>query len=148
MVKIKVSYGRPEEHKRILDRLEGCHIYDIACRVYKIYNDREQRYKILKAVLNEYEVEKLKALRLMLKASQEKSFLDNLYSATSVALSAMAVMISLMPNDADPKSIIIFKVYMTFCLFIMGGWIVLASLVHSNSDKYILFCIEDILEED
>lgn len=129
-------------------RIKNKDLYDIACRVYKSYNDRDQRYKILKAVLNEYEVEKLKALHLMLKASQEKSFLDNLYTATSVALSAMAVMISLMPSDADPKAIIIFKVYMIFCLFIIGGWIILASLVHSNSDKYILFCIEDILEED
>ena len=129
-------------------RIRKNSIYDIARRVYKIYNDRDQRYKILITVLSAYEVEKLKALRLNLKSGQGKSLIDSLNGSIGTFLAGMALLVSLIPDDAKQEDFLDFKVFILFCLFVVGVLYLIVVFLHDNPDEYILHCIEEVLENN
>ncbi len=123
-------------------------IYDIARRVYKISNDRDQRYISLKNVLSCYELVELKALRLKIRSNQGKSFSDNLNGSIATSLTGMALLVSLIPDNADPGDFLDFKVFILFFIFVVGVLYLISGFTHSNADDYILLCIEEILEND
>jgi hypothetical protein len=129
-------------------RIRKNSIYDIARRVYKIYDDRDQRYILLKNVLSYYELIELKALRLKLKAEQGKGFMENMNASIPTCLTCMAILISLIPDNAKPEDFLDFKVFVLYIIFGVAALYLIVGLVHDNPDDYILNCIEEVLEDD
>lgn len=129
-------------------RIRNNDIYDITRRVYKINIDRDQRYRSLKNVLSYYELIELKALRLKLKAEQGKGFMENMNSSVATGLTCMAILISLIPDNAKFEDFLDFKVFVLFVIFFVAASYFIGGLVHSNADDYILYCIEEVLEND
>ncbi|MFW6680518.1 hypothetical protein ACOAOT_23120 [Lacrimispora sp. AGF001] len=129
-------------------RIRNNDIYDIARRICKINDDRDQRYKILITVLNTYELDKLKALHLKLKSGQGKSLIDSLNGSIGTFLAGMALLVSLIPDNAKQEDFYDFKVFILFCLFVVGVIYLIVVFLHDNPDEYILHCIEEVLENN
>ncbi len=129
-------------------RIKRNDLYDIARRVYKINIDKDQRYMSLKKVLSYYELIELKALRLKLKAEQGKGFMENMNASVATGLTCMAILISLIPDNAKSEDFLDFKVFVLFVIFFVAASYFIGGFVHSNADEYILFCIEEVLEND
>lgn len=123
-------------------------IHDIARRVYKINADRCQKYILLKKVLSCYELVELKALRLKLRSNQGKGFSDSLNGSIGTSLACMALLVSLIPSNADPSDFFDFKVFILFFIFVVGVLYLISGFTNNSTDDYILYCIEEVIGSD
>lgn len=116
------------------------------CRVNKI-NERN-KYDSLNTILRGYEVKELKMLQVKLIVSKEKDKRYGFPNALPIYISCIAIFVALVPIDAEPEKKISFAVNMMLLVFFIMITYIVLPLIYYNTDDYILFCIEKILENE
>jgi len=116
-----------------------------ACRVYK--KDERKKYDSLKIILHNYKVEELKLLRIKIKVDNEKDKKYGLPYFLTIIISCSALFVTLVSKELESEEFISFKIYMLLVIVLVYVSCLILSLLYYNIDDYILFCIEESLEE-
>ncbi|PPK76394.1 hypothetical protein BXY41_11884 [Lacrimispora xylanisolvens] len=116
-----------------------------ACRVYK--KDKRKKYDSLKIILHDYKAEELKLIRVKLKVDKEKDKKYGLPAFLPMTISCSALIVALVSKDLGFEEFLSLKIYMlSVVLFVLVSYVIL-SLLYYNIDDYILFCIDESLED-
>ncbi|MBE5985294.1 hypothetical protein ACOAOT_08320 [Lacrimispora sp. AGF001] len=119
----------------------------VAREVCKVYWDNEQvKYDTLKFLFQEHKSE-LQPIRLKLKVEKETKTKLGINTVMPIILSCIAIYLGIISNfDLNQYNRAIIGYILLFIFCVVGCYLAIPS-EYKNIDDYILFCIEDILED-
>jgi hypothetical protein len=114
------------------------------CKVY--WENEQKKYDSLIFLLNKYKTSELKATRLKLKVDKETKAKFGITNILPILLSCIAIYIGLASEFAVEQNYRAMSGYILLFIFCIVGYFILLPNEYKNTDDYILFCIEEILE--